>query len=339
MNKKALALISGGLDSLLAAALIMKQGIEVEGINFFTGFTGVASLCPLFEKTKSKSKFDAKWVADTLAIKLHAVDVFEAFKPILKNPQHGYGANLNPCLDCKKFMINQAFLWMKKNNFDFLITGEVVGQRPMSQLKDKMLFVAKNCEDLLLRPLSAKILKPTIPEREGWVKRDLLYGMSGRDRKPQFALAKELGFDQFPQPAGGCILTDQVFSNRVKDFWKFRGNQDYTLDDILLLRVGKHLRLHENLKIIVGRDQNENEFLEKYQNQYLSMQSSSHLGPLVLLDGNPQEKDLMLAAKIVAAFGKGKKAANVSVVLKQANKAIQEFIVTPLTEINEQWYI
>lgn len=334
---KALALLSGGLDSLLAATLIMKQGVHVEGINFFNGFTGEGSTCPI-KKLEAKTLFNAAWVAETLGIRLHVIDVVEEFKPIIQNPRYGYGANLNPCLDCKKFMVEQALSWMKKNNFDFLITGEVVGQRPMSQLKDKMRCVAKNCEDLLLRPLSAKILTPTLPEKKGWVNRELLHDFSGRSRKPQIELAKKFGFQIFPQPAGGCILTDKIFSKRVRDFWKFHG-RDYNLNELMLLRVGKHLRLHDNLKIIIGRDQQENEFLEKYQHQYLSMMSSSHLGPLALLDGNPCVKDLELAAQVTAYFGKGKNAREVTIVLKKQEAIIQKFVVAPLNQMESNWYI
>ena len=171
-QRKAAALISGGLDSLLAAKLMLEQGIHVEGINFFTGFCVEGHTHAIRKKDRAKPKRNnALWVAETLGIKLHIIDVIDEYKDVLLNPKHGYGANMNPCLDCKGFMVHKALEWIQQNDFDFLITGEVMGQRPMSQRKDTMPVVAKEsgAGDLLLRPLSAKLLPETIPEREGWV--------------------------------------------------------------------------------------------------------------------------------------------------------------------------
>ena len=163
-KRKAIALISGGLDSLLAAKVIMEQGIHVEGINFYSGFFGVGSACTTTrKKQEKKTPFGATWVADQLGIKLHVIDAVTEFKEVLLNPRYGYGKNLNPCLDCKIFIVKKAKEWILKNNFDFIVTGEVVGQRPMSQRKDTMPVVAKRsaANELLLRPLSAKLLPPT----------------------------------------------------------------------------------------------------------------------------------------------------------------------------------
>jgi tRNA-uridine 2-sulfurtransferase len=336
--RKALALISGGLDSMLAAKLILQQGIHVEGINFFTGFCGVGSVCI---SRANKLQYDAQWVANKVGIKLHVIDVVAKFKAVLINPQYGYGAHLNPCIDCKLFMVTQGFKWMKANGFDFLVTGEVVGQRPMSQRKATLPIVAKDAEDLLLRPLCAKLLEPTLPERKGWVDRDLLCDIGGRGRKPQIVLAHHFGFAEYPQPAGGCVLTEIAFVRRLKDFWKYtkNGSHDYNLRDIMLLKVGRHIRPNNNFKIIVGRDQLENEFLTKYRNQYLVMFSTSHVGPIALLEGKLNATDFQLAAQITAYFGKGKQANEVAISVVNADKKLQDLVVVPLQEISSQWYV
>jgi len=338
--RKALALLSGGLDSLLAAKLIMNQGLHVEGINFFTGFSGVGCVCI---KRENKSLHNASWVADQLGIKLHVVDVVAEFQKVLANPQYGYGAHLNPCLDCKRFMVMQAFAWMKENAFDFLVTGEVIGQRPMSQRKDTLPIVAKNTDDLLLRPLCAKLLPISLPEREGWVNRDLLCNFSGRSRKPQMALAQQFGFTEYPQPAGGCILTDEFYTKRLRDLWKWQGpeNKNYTLEDIMLLQVGRHLRpdAESNFKVIVGRDQLENECLEKYKDRYISMYSSSHIGPVVLCVGEMNAANMELAAKITAYFGKGRQAESVQITVDIPKETSKNLNIIPIPEIPSKWYI
>jgi tRNA U34 2-thiouridine synthase MnmA/TrmU len=299
-QRKAVALISGGLDSMLAARVIQDQGIHVEGINFFTGFCVEGHTHAIRKKDKAKDKRNnALWVAEQLGIKLHIVDVIDEYKDVLLNPKHGYGQNLNPCLDCKIFMVNkaQAWAWMEENQFDFIITGEVIGQRPKSQRKDTMPVIAREsgAEDRLLRPLCAKNLPPTLPEREGWVDRERLFDFHGRNRKPQIQLAHELGFEEFSQPAGGCcFLTDQAYSNKLTDLWRSRGDRDYELDDILLLKVGRHLRPSSNFKLIVSREEGENHYLNGYRKEFISMTTVSHPGPVALVDGDPTSEDLEL---------------------------------------------
>jgi tRNA U34 2-thiouridine synthase MnmA/TrmU len=195
-TRKAVALISGGLDSLLAARVIQDQGVHVEGINFFTGFCVEGHTHAIRKKDRAKPKRNnALWVAEQLGIKLHIIDIVEEYKDIVANPRHGYGANLNPCLDCKVFMVRKAREWMERKGFDFIVTGEVIGQRPKSQRRDTMPVVASEsgAEDLLLRPLCARNLPPSRAEREGWVDRERLYGFEGRSRKPQLALASAFG--------------------------------------------------------------------------------------------------------------------------------------------------
>ena len=243
---KAISLISGGLDSMLATKLVMEQGIHVEGINFFTGFCVEGHTHAIRNHHKAKPKRNnALWVAEQLGIKLHIIDVSTDYKDVVINPKYGYGSNLNPCLDCKIFMIKHAKEWMKDHDFDFIITGEVIGQRPMTQLKKKMPIVTKQTQtaDILLRPLSGKNLPETLPEREGWIKREALLDISGRSRKRQMQLAEQYQFDDYAQPAGGCcFLTDKKYSSKLADLWQARDERNYELDDIILLKVGRHIR-------------------------------------------------------------------------------------------------
>ena len=206
---KAVALISGGLDSMLAAKVVMDQGVHVEGINFFTGFCVEGHTHAIrARKNSAPKRNNALWVAEQLGIKLHIIDVIDEYKKVLLKPKHGYGQHLNPCLDCKIFMVRKALAWgfMAEHGFDFIVTGEVIGQRPKSQRKATMPVIAKEsgADDRLLRPLCAQNLPPTLPEREGWVDRDALFGFQGRNRKPQIELAQRLGFTEWAQPAGAA---------------------------------------------------------------------------------------------------------------------------------------
>lgn len=347
---KAVSLISGGLDSLLSSKIIMQQGIHVEGINFFTGFCVEGHTHAIRKKDKAKPKRNnALWVAEQLGIKLHIIDVIEEYKDVLLNPKHGYGQNMNPCLDCKGFMVKKALEWIKENDFDFIITGEVVGQRPMSQRKDTMPVIQREsgAGDLLVRPLCAQHLPPTLPEREGWLDREKLLDFSGRTRKPQFALAEELGFEDYATPAGGCcFLTDKSYSQKLVDLWQHRGNREYELDDIMLLKVGRHIRPNDKFKLIVSREEGENKFMDGYKKQFTYLYISSHAGPLALIEGEVNEDDLKLAGQIVARYSQGRDAEEVEVTAKRlstANNETQEFTfnVAPIlaSDIPQAWYV
>ncbi len=343
--RKAVALISGGLDSLLAAKVIQEQGVHVEGINFFTGFCVEGHTHAIRQKDRAKPKRNnALWVAEQLGIKLHIVDIVEEYKEVLFNPRYGYGQNLNPCLDCKIFMVKKAHEWIQKRGFDFIITGEVVGQRPMSQRKDTMPVVARHsgAEDRLLRPLCARNLPPTLAEREGWVDRERLYGFSGRSRKPQMALAAQFGIEDYAQPAGGCcFLTDEQYSRKLADLWQARGSKQYEMDDIMLLKVGRHLRPRPHFKVIVAREEGEGNFMQGYRKQYPSLKTTSHPGPFALLDGEVDEADIELAARIVARYGKGRTEERVEVEFQDRNGATRTLAVHPLGphEIPEGWHL
>jgi len=322
--RKALSLISGGLDSILATKAIMNQGVHVEGINFFTGFAG--DHCHCF-KILDKDPMNAKWACDKLGIKLHVVNAIEEFKSVLIKPEYGYGANLNPCLDCKLFMIAKAHEWALKNGFDFLITGEVIGQRPNSQRRDTLPLAAQITDDRIVRPLCAKLLKITLPEREGWIDRGRLYGFNGRGRSKQIKLAAEFGFTEFPQPAGGCVLTDKNFCRRLKDLLDHRIDKNYSIDDALLLRIGRHIRVNQNLKIITGRNEIENNFILDYKDKYTLLESISHDGAVLLLDGTIDASSLAFSQRLAAYFSKGRECDQVTV---QNLADLSQIIVNPL---------
>ncbi len=344
-QRKAVALISGGLDSLLAARAVMDQGVHVEGINFYTGFCVEGHTHAIREKDRARPKRNnALWVAEQLGIKLHIVDIIDEYMDVVINPQHGYGTHLNPCLDCKVFMVNKAREWIVEHDFDFIITGEVIGQRPMSQRKHTMTVVARDsgAADRLVRPLCAQNLPPTLPEQKGWLDRDRMYGFSGRSRRPQMALAAKYGFEDYAQPAGGCcFLTDRQYSVKLEDLWKTRGRREYDLDDIMLLKVGRHLRPRADLKLIVGREEGENRFLEGYRKRFVHMLPASHVGPLVLLDGNTDANAIELAARLTARFSKGRDAGQVTVEVNDRDGNSRMLAVRPMPadEIPAEWYL
>ena len=344
-QRKAVALISGGLDSMLAARVVKDQGIHVEGLNFFTGFCVEGHTHAIRRVGKNKPKRNnSLWVAEQLGIKLHIIDVIEEYKDIVLNPAHGYGQNLNPCLDCKIFMVNKAKAWCEENKFDFIFTGEVVGQRPKSQRRETLPIIAREsgADDRLLRPLCAKNLPATLPERESWVDREALFDFHGRNRKPQIALAESLGFSEYAQPAGGCcFLTDKAYAGKLADLWQSRGERDYELDDIMLLKVGRHLRPKPHYKLIVSREEGENNYLSGYRNEFISLESKSCNGPLALLDGEPRDDDIEQAAAIVARYGQGRDAVEVLVEVRMKNGDLRELSIKPLAadEVPGSWHV
>ena len=265
---RAIGLVSGGLDSALAIFLLKKQGIEVIGLSF---------LSPFWE-----SKNTLKQLAQELEIELREIEVGEEYLELLKNPQFGYGKNLNPCIDCKIWMLKEARREMEKEGASFVFTGEVVGQRPKSQLKNTLRLIEKQSglEGYLLRPLSAKLLPPTIPEEKGWVKREELLDLQGRGRKRQLELAEKWGIKHFSPPAGGCLLTDPNFSRRLKDLWE--SEEAYNFESVELLKVGRHFRLRPSFKLVVGRNQIENEKLKEFVREDDILFFPGRVGPLAL---------------------------------------------------------
>lgn len=337
-------MISGGLDSMLAARLVQGLGVHVEGINFYTGFCIEGHTQALRARHRSGPKrHQALWVAEQLGIRLHLVDVAEAYKKVVLQPKYGYGAHLNPCLDCKIFMVRRAMCWLEEHGFDFIVTGEVVGQRPKSQRSENMSLIGQKsgAGERLVRPLCARNLPATLPEREGWIRRERLLGFSGRSRKPQMALAARLGLHRYAQPAGGCcFLTNERYAAKLNDLWKFRGTRDYEIDDIVLLKVGRHLRPRPHFKLIIAREEAENHFLEGYRHRFVHLRTVSHEGPLTLLDGTIDEDDLALAARITARYSQGREANEVLVVAGSGTRS-RPLLVTPLTaeQIPSAWHI
>ncbi len=345
---KAIALISGGLDSMLAAKVVMNQGVEVEGVNFYTGFCVEGHTHALREKRKRGKgpRNNALWVADQLGIKLHIVDVVEPYKEVVLNPKHGYGKNLNPCLDCKIFMVSRAMdlVAFDGSKYEFAITGEVLGQRPKSQSRDAMPIIVSDSgvHDRLLRPLCAAHFPPTLPERNGWVDRAKLPMFNGRTRKPQIKLAEELGFSDYAQPAGGCcFLTNDCYSSKLKDLWAARGSREYELDDILLLKVGRHIRPNQRFKLIVGRESGENHFLRGYTKRFTHIDVTSHIGPVTLVDGEPNADDIQIAAKLAARYSQGRGEPSVETTIHFEDGTKQDLLVTPYDshEVPDQWHI
>jgi len=293
MNKKAVMLLSGGLDSTLAAKMMLEQGIELDAINFLTTF------CTC---TKKGCRHQATKVADELGIKITVKNITQEYLEVVKNPRFGYGSGTNPCIDCRIFTFRKAKEFMKETGASFIITGEVLGERPMSQRRDAMMIIERESglKRLILRPLSARLFDPTIPEEEGVVNREALLAISGRSRKPQIELARELGINEYPCPAGGCLLTDPQFSQRAKDLLE---HDSFTLDNIMLLKVGRHFRLSKSCKLIVGRDEKENEsILGLSKDKDLIMAAKYAPGPIGLLRGEAGPEDLNLALSITARY-------------------------------------
>lgn len=307
VGKKAFSLLSGGLDSILATRLIMDQGIEVVGLHFITPFFGYQYKGQEVEQVE-------KWQR-LYGISARIIDVSEEYIQILRHPRYGFGRNFNPCIDCKIFIFSKAKKIMEAEGGDFLISGEVLGQRPMSQRRDALRIVERDSgtEGILLRPLCAKNLKPTQPELMGLVDREKLLALSGRSRKPQLKLAAEMGIRNFPTPAGGCYLTDPVLAKRLQRY--FATNAEISINDLILLMVGRHFRLSGGAQLVVGRREGENEkLLNLRQEGDLVLKLQGIPGPIGLLRGEIGEKDLYLAAAILARYSKARTLPHVSII-------------------------
>ncbi len=303
---RAFSLLSGGLDSLLATRLIMDQGIEVVALHFITPFFG-------YQKKGQEARYQERWER-LYGIQARVIDVGDEYLRVLRNPRYGYGKNFNPCIDCKIFLFSRAKAMMEEEKMDFLISGEVLGQRPMSQRRDTMRIVERDSgtEGVLLRPLCAQLLKPTRPELEGLVVREKLLAITGRGRKPQMELAERMGVRHYPAPAGGCLLTDPELANRFRKF--FCQSPSITVEEILLLQVGRHFRLSEDRHLVVGRREEENQrLLDLSREGDTLLRLHGIPGPLGLLRGPADEEDLKLAASIVARYSKAKNQEKVEV--------------------------
>ncbi len=311
---KAIALYSGGLDSTLAILVMQKLGVDVTAITFLNHFG-----CDISDKSScSKDPFAASVKFD---FKVKLAHLSDKFLDIVKNPRYGHGKNMNPCIDCRILMLNEAREFMKLTGSDFLITGEVLGQRPMSQRKDcfPMMDKAAGVKGLVLRPLSGKLLPVTIPEEKGLVNRELLYDFNGRSRKPQMALAKAFGLTEYPAPAGGCLLTEPIYSFKLKDLLHYSKHPEHK--DINLLRLGRHFRFSPDCKIIVGRNEEENTAIKALADEEDFLLNVEGAGsPLTIIRGHVTDAAVALAASLCARYSDAKKLSEVTVMVLQGAK-------------------
>jgi len=299
MNRKAVSLLSGGLDSTLATKLIKDQGVEVVALHFTSPFCncshGPQKGCGI-QALRSSEELGVE-----VTVRVKGVDYLK----MLQSPLHGYGGNMNPCIDCRIFMLKKTAEFMKEVDASFIITGEVLGQRPMSQHRKAMDLIEKESglEGLILRPLSARHFPPTIPEKAGIIDRERLLDFSGRSRKGQYKLAGEYDLKEFSCPAGGCLLTDRVFAEKLRDLFRF--NPDCTMSDAALLKIGRHFRLSDTTKVILGRNRAENERLRALGRAgHLFVEPLSFTGPSGLIVGETDEGALPVAANLMAAYAK-----------------------------------
>jgi len=287
---RAIGLISGGLDSALAVFLMKRQGFEVIALRFSSPFWGRDE--------------QARRLAQELGVDYREIEVDESYLVMVQNPRYGYGENMNPCIDCKIWMLRRARDFMEEWGASLVFTGEVLGQRPKSQMKNTLRLIEKQSglEGLLLRPLSAKLLPETLPEREGWVKRESLLDLSGRGRKRQLQLAEAWGVKFFSPPAGGCLLTEPNFSKRLQDF--LLGGKNLDFREIKLLKIGRHFRLSPAFKLIVGRDEEENQELREFftGGDGVLFFPEKGKGPLALGRGQGDPEILREAASLVAYY-------------------------------------
>ncbi|MBW2996581.1 tRNA 4-thiouridine(8) synthase ThiI [Candidatus Woesearchaeota archaeon] len=292
---KAIALFSGGLDSLLAIKLIQKQGIDVIAVAFCSPF--------FIANEEKKKKLEA--VAKKQKFRIKFIDLGKDYIRLVKKPKHGHGKNMNPCIDCHAFMLKKAKAYAKKINAKFIFTGEVLDERPMSQNRRSLGIVEKQAglKGKLLRPLSAKLLKETEAEKKAFVDREKLLALRGRSRKPQFALAKKFKIKQFETPGGGCLLTYEAYSNKLRDLFKNKAS----LEDIKLLKFGRHFRKGKN-KIIVGRNHEDNLALLKLKPKSdYKFELKDTMGPTTILQGPKTKEVIKLAAQLTITHSKAKK--------------------------------
>jgi tRNA U34 2-thiouridine synthase MnmA/TrmU len=327
MNRiiRALGLFSGGLDSMLAAAVLHAQGLEVTLICFVTPFFGA----------------ERAWEsAAHLSLPLREIDLTDKFLPLIYDPPHGWGRGHNPCIDCHILMLREAGILLAGEGFDLLFTGEVLGQRPMSQNRGSLNLIARESgvADVLLRPLSAKSLKATRPEELGWVDRERLLNLSGRGRKRQMALAEELGITRYPAPAGGCLLTDPGYAARLKEL--LRHVQEASRRELEMLQYGRHFRLPGGAKVVVGRTERENEAL-------LGLKAPGDLfvkvakipGPLAVVCGGVSAADLEAAAMLAAAYSDASPGTPVRVTAENAGQGRVFHLTTPGKDRFKAWLV
>jgi tRNA-specific 2-thiouridylase len=340
----AIGMISGGLDSTLATKVLLDQGIQIHGVHFNTGFCFVYHRRQIArpDEPPERLRNPVSRLGALFGIPIESLDISTEYLDVLRHPKYGYGKNMNPCIDCRIMMMQKAKLKMEELGADFVYTGEVVGQRPMSQHKPTLRLIEKQAglEGRLLRPLSAKLLPETEPELKGLVDRSRLHNFSGRTRKPQMALVEHYGIDDFPQPAGGCcFLTDPAYARKLKDLFAHKNPDDCTRNDLMLLGVGRHLRISPDLKLIVGRDEHENRFIDSITSNLIRLEAIGVVGPVVLAEGNLTPENLTKAAAVTARYSDGNDRAQLQVRFRTSDRE-GELTVEPIApDLAAQWVI
>ena len=323
-KKKVVALLSGGLDSQLAVQMMQKQGFEVSAVAIKTPFCD-------FDCGRGCG-FEIRERADTLGINLKTVYLGDEYIEMLKNPKHGFGSGMNPCIDCRAMMFDAAKKQMEKIGAEFIISGEVLGQRPMSQHGPALRTIEKesNLEGIIVRPLSGALLPKTEPEKNGLIKRENLGMIRGRSRKPQLELAKKFGIEDPPNAGGGCLLTDPAFSLRAKDLFKHK--ETPTTNDIDLLKVGRHFRFDQKIKFVVGRNKEENEIIKSLAlSNDILFEARDHMGPISILRGDDLDGFEKFAAEITLRYSDAQRNEQSIVIIKKDNKN-SDLLVSCATE-------
>ena len=315
---KAVALFSGGLDSILAVRVMQEQGVEMEGLHFTSIFCRPAPDSTTCNKAGESAKL--------LGLPLTVYDSSQDLLELVRNPGHGYGKHLNPCIDCRINMFRKAAAHMRNVGARFLVTGEIRGQRPMSQRRDTMVLIDREAgvEGLILRPLSAKTLAPTMPEKEGWVEREKLFDISGRSRTRQMELAGHFDVGEYPTPAGGCLLTYESFAVKVRGLIE-RG--EFNVDNVELIKYGRYYRAGAKTIVVIGRNHKENEILTGLaRNGDRVLQAVDFKGPLTLLRGEGSEDALRMAAELTARYSQGRDARVVRIRVKQSGAQDEQIV-------------
>lgn len=316
---KAVGLVSGGLDSTLAAEMLKRQGVEVTGLYFSTGFCKTdhrRAVRRRKDDDPGKLRNEALRAGADGGFPVEVIDVSTEYLQMLLNPKHGYGAHANPCVDCRIFMLKKAKDYADDIGAETIFTGEVIGQRPFSQYREALRVIESESGlgGRLLRPLSAKHLAPTRAEETGLVDREQLGRINGRSRRDQESLAKEYGIEDYPQPSGGCCyLADPTYARRFKDLVAHRPQASITREEVVLLKVGRQFRLSATSKLHVGREEAENEFLRRFAPGRWILEAEGVEGPTGIVSGEPSTEDLRIAAGIVARYADREGAAEIDV--------------------------
>jgi len=329
---RAIAAFSGGLDSVLAAALVDRLGVGVTLLHVQHLFSG-----------SSEGRARIRTAAARVGLPLRIVDASAEHLDVIRNPRHGYGRGMNPCIDCRVFMLKVAKRVMEEEGAQFVVTGEVLGQRPKSQHLRALRQAAEESGlgDRLLRPLSANLLSDTLPVKAGWLRKEDLLSIQGRSREHQLVLAGQLGITHYPQPAGGCILVERTYAARVRDAFAHHGPENVGVEAFRLLRIGRQFRFSDRVKVIVGRDEGENETLKGFAGGRTQIEPVDVMGPTTLVEGDPSEEEIRLAAALTARYGDcgDRPAVAMTVLAASGERTIEVAPLAPDDPRIEQWRI